>query len=184
MTRTRPVAGREIGSVIGAVFGAVFVVVNSTGLTTPVRVSVVALALIALAAVLVSAFRSSRRRAAADTAPAPAPARRGTPFGRTYWFVVAVEVVALVAGTQVLTRIGLPELGVAWVAVIVGLHFFALAGVFRLRRFHVIAVLLTLAGLAGFAARAMGSTDAVALFSGVGTGLLLLGFSLWALARG
>lgn len=184
MTRVSAGApGREIGSVIGGVFGAVFVLVNSLGLPAAARLTVAALALVALAVVLVSAFRVARSRTPAEPG-ATAAATAGSPFGRRYWSIVAVEVVALVVGTQALTRAGLPELGVAWVAVVVGTHFFALAATFRLRRFHIVGGLVTGVGVAGFVLRALGAIDAIALVSGVGSGLLLLGFSLWALARG
>lgn len=174
--------GTELGSTIAAVFGMVFVVVNSTGIGSTIRTLLIALAGVAAVVVLVLSASSLRQRAASDesdhrTQPTD---RREPPLGRAYWLVVAVEAVALFGGSRVLSALGHPELGVAWVAFVVGTHFFALGKVFGLTRFHLLAAVITVLGLAGFALRLLGLISPIAVVSGVLSGFVLLAFALWA----
>ncbi len=174
-----PVRGREIGSLIAGIFGLVFVWINSATLILVVRVPLLAVAGAALAAILVLSHRSYRSLRA--TGPASGRSGRGPAFGWKYWTVVAIEAVALFGGTRLITGFGYPELGVAWVSFVVGTHFFALGRIFRLSRFHVLAVLVTCCGVAGFGLAALGWTSAIAIVSGIVPGLILFGFALWAL---
>lgn len=169
-------AGSGIGSVIGGGFGLVFVLVNSAFLPAGARLVLVGAAAACLVTIAILAFR---RRGEG--------ARTGSPFGRWYWAVVGVEVVALFAGTRILDSIHRPDLGVAWVSVVVGTHFFALGAVFGLRRFHALAALVTACGLLGFLLAALVTGPAapvVAVVSGLVPGFLLLGFGLWAVLPG
>lgn len=174
----RPVRGAEIGSVIGGSFGLVFVLVNSADMSPVVRLPVVAVAVAAFITVLVLGWQRHRlQRASIGGARRDAT----SPFGWQYWTIVAVEAIALFGGGRVLAVLGLPQLGVAWVCCVVGTHFFALARVFRLARFHVLAGAVTVCGAAGFGLAALGLFPAIALISGVLPGLILLGFALSAL---
>src|SRR5699024_11085661 len=138
--------GQQIGSVIGAVFGVIYVWVNASplpgGASLPVRIIGVAAFLAVLAVVL-------RGRGARDgTRDAAGPPAAG--FGRGYWIVVAGEVAALAAGLAVLNLVfHTPRAGVAWVSVVVGAHFVALAMVSGLRFFHVLGAAITLCGVIG-----------------------------------
>lgn len=171
--------GREIGSVIAGVFGLVFVLVNSAGLTLGIRVPLLVAAAAALVAVLVLSYRDFRR-SLADTAEED-QAPRSPVFGWRYWTVVAIEAVALFGGTRLISGLGHPELGIAWVAVVVGTHFFALGRIFRLARFHLLAVIVTCCGLAGFGLDALDARTLIPVVSGVASGFVLFGFALWAL---
>lgn len=109
--------GQRIGSLIAAAFGLIYVLVNaaplSTGRTLTLRVPAAA----AFVAVILAVFRSgvrSRDRGGQE--------RRV--FGRGYRFVVVAEFVALFVGARVLSGpLHAPEAGVAWVSVVVGVHF-------------------------------------------------------------
>lgn len=183
--------GAEIGSLIGGVAGLVFLIVNSAAFSPLGRILVLLMGLAAFAGVVALAVRGLRRsqRERRDSA---APSREGaagaedasgqSPFTRSYWIIVGVEVLALFGGTQLLTGLGAPELGVAWVAIVVGTHFFALGYVFRLRRFHVLASLVTACGIAGFIAFFVSAHAFVPVLAGVLPGFVLLALSLWALA--
>ncbi|MEU4361784.1 hypothetical protein [Promicromonospora sp. NPDC023987] len=185
--RTTPVQGREIGAQIAGAFGLVFVWINSTALPLAVRVPLLVAAGIALAAILLLSVRSYRQqadregsaRAGTDQSTARAS---GSPFGRKYWLVVGIEAIALFGGSQIIIGLGYPELGIAWVAFVVGTHFFPLARIFRLARFHVLGAIITAFGIAGFTIRAFGHVEPIAVVSGVLSGLALLGFGLWAFA--
>ena len=86
-------------------------------------------------------------------------------FGRGYWFVVAAEFIALYLGVRVLGGpLDAPEAGVAWVSLVVGVHFLALAAVFGERYFH------WLGGM-------------ISLIAGVLPGAVLLGFGWWGVHR-
>ena len=172
--------GREqrLGITIGTAFGLVFVLVNAGALPAPWPLLLRMAGVLAFVGVQL-ALRSAARR--------PAPVREGGGgFTRGYWAVVAVEVVALVAGVQVLARVlDAPEAGVAWVALVVGLHFHALAVAWRTASLHVLGAALSVCGLAGLALAPLGSSEAaIATVGGVVPGFVLLGGGAWAAAEG
>lgn len=170
-------SGGVIGAQIGGVFGTMFVWINSAALALSARVPLLVIGGAALVAVIALSVRSLRRRTGSVGTTIGS-----SPFGGKYWLIVGIEAVALVGGSQVLTCLGHPELGIAWVAVVVGTHFFALARVFRLARFHVLGGIIVTCGAAGFGLRWLGQVEPIAIVSGVLTGLVLLAFSLWAFA--
>ncbi len=170
-----PTRGRAFGSTVGAVFGLVFVVINSGGLPMAIRIVLLALAALAFLAVLLLAMRDARVSRARPSSG------NGPPFGRGYWIIVAVEAVALFVGARLVSEFLRPELGVAWVSFVVGVHFFSLGWLFRLGRFHVLAVLITACGIAGFVLGALGLLPGIAIVSGVLPGFVLLAFALWAM---
>ncbi|MFC3979849.1 hypothetical protein [Streptosporangium jomthongense] len=189
------------GLLVGAVFGAVFVFVNARSPLDDVVVTVLrVLAGLAVAAVLALWFTDVRRPAAAvsgGTAVSGGAAASGgaavsggaaasggtvrTMFGRGYLIVVAVEVLALFGGLRLLAALGAPtEVNVAWVAIIVGVHFVALAPVWKDGTIAVPGVALTLLGIAGFLMAWAGSLPWVPIVSGVASGAVLLAGSLTA----
>ena len=106
----------------------------------------------------------------------------GAHFARGYGIVVAVEVVALLAGLQVLNRVlDAPEAGVACVPVVVGLHSTALAVPWREASLHVLGAALTVRGAIELLLAAVdGGQPAVAAVGGVVLGFLLLAGGTWA----
>ncbi|GAB2528710.1 hypothetical protein [Paramicrobacterium agarici] len=181
---TPTMRGREVGAQIAGVFGTVFVWVNSGETLPVVRIPLVVIALCALAAIIVLSVRSYRSKGTGHSDVAGAGGGQGVrpPFGWGYWVVVAIEAIALFGGSRLLTAWGHPELGVAWVAFVVGTHFFALAPIFRLARFHVLGAIVTALGISGFVLWLVGATFAIALVSGVASGFALLAFGLGAFA--
>jgi hypothetical protein len=167
--------GQRSGSLIGAVFGLVYVVVNAGPLPTAARVPVRVLGIAAFLAVLTSLIR--RRPASAGSTPS-APAGHTRPFGAAYWAVVAAEAVALFGGLAVLNGVlHRPQAGVAWVSVVVGAHFFALAWVFEMRFFHLLGGIIILCGVTGLALVAGEAGAApVAVIGGLLPGVVLLAF--------
>lgn len=167
-TRPRP-PGMVIGSVVAIAFGTVFVMVNSSDLRTPwplaVRVAglVVAVALLAALAVLV--------RSTEEAAPADTQDDRHSRF----WLVVLLEAVALFGGLAVINGVlDRPSVAVAWVALVVGVHFLALAAIWRMPMYRWLGAAMTLLGLAGFLIDLAGGTRAsVELVAGVGSGVAL-----------
>jgi hypothetical protein len=160
---------------IAATFGLIYVLVNAGPLHGAWAVTLRVLAVVAFAAVLVAVLRAPRYHG-------PAGARV---FGWGYWLVVAAEVVALFAGVRLLDGpLDLPKAGVAWVSVVVGVHFFALAVVFGARFFHLLGGMITACGVTGLGLAAAGAgTAAIALAAGVIPGAVLLGFGWWGARR-
>lgn len=162
---------QAIGSLISGVFGLVFVLVNTGSLSPGVALVLRGLAVAAFLALLV-ALRSS---------PGGEPAApRGNGFGPSYGLVVLVEVVALFGGLSVIDRLlDAPQAGVAWVATVVGAHFFALGAVWSEPFFHRLGAGLLACGVAGLLlAAAGGGAPTIDVVGGVLPGALLLGAGL------
>ena len=186
-SRPQPAAGAEIGSLIGGVFGLILLIVNSTGFSTLGRtlVLIVGIAVFAVIAFLamrgMGRMKQAQAKAAGERDPSEDIQPRASPFGRSYWIIVAVEALALFGGARLLIGLGHPELGVAWMAVVVGTHFFALGYVFKLDRFHVLAAVVTLCGIAGLIAYFVSIPEFIPVFSGIIPGFVFLMFGIWAL---
>ena len=167
----------RLKEVVGTVFGLVFVLINvgtmPLRIAAPLRVLAVVACALVLAAVVIEARRPS---SAVSEQPG------GGAFTRGYWCIVAAEVVALVAGIAVVKIwLHLPQAVVAWIATIVGVHFFGLAVLWQQRFFHWLAIVLTGCGVAGLVMAVLGCAEAgIDLVSGVLPGVILLGFGLWA----
>lgn len=181
--RPQPAEGAEIGSLIGGAFGLVFLIINSAGFSTLGRTLVLIVGIVAFAVIAFLALRGlgHMKRARAQAQAADAHVRSASPFGRSYWIIVAVEALALFGGARLLSGLGHPELGVAWVAFVVGTHFYALGYVFKLGRFHILATVVTLCGIAGFIVFFAGAPDFIPVLGGIIPGFVLLAFGLWAL---
>ncbi|WP_228282597.1 hypothetical protein [Brevibacterium atlanticum] len=189
-----PAAGADIGALIGGAFGLLFLIINSAQFSSLGRTLVIALGTVVFSGILVFAVRGlvrgrgagpqedgARHSARHSADPQGRRQRREPPFGRAYWIIVLIEAIALFAGARLLTSLGHPELGVAWVAVVVGTHFFALGKVFGLDRFHVLATVVTLCGIGGFIAFFAAAPAFIPVISGVISGFVLLAFAMWAL---
>ncbi len=170
-----------MGAAIGAVFGLVYVWVNAgevpSGMSLTLRVLGVA-AFAGLVAMLVVRRNDT-------TEPGDRPDR--DVFGRGYWTVVVAEVIALFGGLRVINgSLDAPEASVAWVSVVVGVHFVALAAVWGNPFVRGLGVAITLCGAFGLVLAIAGAPRAsIALLSGVAPGAILLGTGWWfALGRG
>lgn len=170
--------GQRLGSAIGAVFGVIYVEVNAGALPPAISgvVRIVGVVLFAAVAALLVVGRHG-------SLSAEGPRRQG--FGRGYWVVVVVEVAAIVVGARVLSGpAGLPDGVVAWISVVVGVHFVALAAVWRLPFYRILGAAIALCGVAGLVAAGAGASNAVvAGTGGVIPGALLLVSGCWGAGR-
>ncbi len=160
---------RITGLLVGAVFGAVFVLVNAQSPLSAVVVNLLRVsACLGAASVLTMWFFTARRERSAE-------GRRRNMFGRGYLIVVAAEAILIFGGIRVLAAWGRPEqANVAWVAFVVGVHFIALAPIWKDWGIAVPGVALTLLGATGLV---LASTVAVAwvpFVGGVLPGVVLL----------
>lgn len=172
---------RFLGVLIGSAFGAVFVFANS-GPPMPPDMSLAArvAAVAALATTVLLGLMAARAGAPADSrrpllpTPRGAGGRRGM-FNRGFLGVVFTEAVLLIGGFRAIRVFDAPpETNVSWIAVVVGLHFIALAAVWKAPSVAVPGAVLTTLGVAGFALAALSLTPWVPLVSGVLSGVTLL----------
>jgi hypothetical protein len=169
-----------VGSLVAASFGLVYLLVNSgsmpAGAGWAVRLGGGAAFGIVLVAIV---------RAAGSTAPMDITRHGSGVFGRAYWLTVAAEVVSLAAGLWVLREVfGVPRAGVAWVSFVVGVHFFALARIFRQPFFHWLGAGITVSGLTGLLlVAADAGQPLVDVISGICPGVLLLVAGWWGARR-
>jgi hypothetical protein len=155
--------------VVAITFGTVFVLVNSAGLPAPwplvIRVvGVLVAALLTVGLVLAVPKGSSVTRAPASGF-----------VDRRYWLVVALEAGALFGGLAVVNGVlHRTAVSVAWVALVVGAHFFGLARIWHMPLYHWLGAAMTVLGLAGFLIYVLGGSAAiVGLVAGVGSGVAL-----------
>jgi hypothetical protein len=166
---TQRTGGFVVGSVVAITFGTVFVLVNSGGMPAPwplvIRVTgMLVAALLVVGLVLVV-------RSGSFVTPAP-----GSGFvDRRYWLIVALEAGALFGGLAVINGVlHHTAVSVAWVALVVGVHFFGLAKIWHMPLYHWLGAAMTVLGLAGFLTYALGgAAPIVGLVAGVGSGAAL-----------
>ncbi|AEV83662.1 hypothetical protein ACWT_2779 [Actinoplanes sp. SE50] len=165
-------SGLVTGSLIGLSFGTVFVMVNSGDLPDPWPTVIRAAAVVTAAALLFWMFRVVRSAGSA----AGSDDVQGFAH-RAYWYAVVGEVIALFGGLYVINQVlDKPDVAVAWVALVVGVHFAPLAWAWRMPFYYWLAALMAALGLGGLLAYAAGaSAGTVALIAGVGSGFALYG---------
>lgn len=169
-------AGRS-GLLVGAGFGLAFVLANAgSPLTITVGLALRLLAGGLFAVVLASTFRATRLQAEqVDTEPTKAW------YGRRFWWIVIGEVVLLIVGLQVLRITNAPtQANVAWIALVVGLHFIGFALVWKEPSIAVPGAFVMLLGVAGLTVAATSAKEWVPLLSGVASGFVLLAGCLGA----
>ncbi|MEV6973100.1 hypothetical protein [Kitasatospora sp. NPDC093806] len=167
----------QTARLIGAIFGLAFIMVNAAALPTAVGIPLRVLAILAFLR-LFTMLRRSRTAQAAATATA-----RPSVFGRGYRLVVVAEVAAGVAGLFVLSHVlHTPQAAVGWIALVVGVHFFGLAAVWRMPSVNRLAAAMSVCGAVGLAlAFADAPRAAIAAVAGIVPGVLLLASVWWAL---
>lgn len=166
------------GPLVGAVFGLVFVLANAGALPSLVAALLQGIAFAVFVAIMLTQCHRPGRPAAQVEAS-------GRAFGRSYWIVVAGEVSAIVLGLIVLAGpLDTPQAAVAWISLVVGLHFFALATVWQQPLMRVLGAGIAACGAVGLVLAATGASDAaIAVTAGVVPGVLLLVSSLYGGTR-
>lgn len=109
---------------------------------------IVCIIVVLLVSALLSGMALRFFRAARDLPEAHAQPSSANPFqSRLYSLAVGAQFVAIFAGARVLTALGYPDAIISAVAIIVGLHFFALIPVFRSGRFAAVGGAMIALGL-------------------------------------
>jgi uncharacterized membrane protein len=166
------------GSVVAITFGTVFVLVNSAGLPAPWPFVIRVIGLLVAALLVVGLVLVVRRGSSVTRAPASGF------VDRRYGLIVALEAGALFGGLAVINGVlHRTAVSVAWVALVVGVHFFGLARIWHMPLYQWLGAAMTVLGLAGFLIYALGGPAAtVGLVAGVGSGMVL--YTAVALAVG
>ncbi|MBE1532408.1 hypothetical protein [Actinomadura algeriensis] len=167
-----------LGLLIGSGFGTAFVLANAGDpVPGPLGIALRIAAVLCLIAVIMTGFRTDRREPPADR-------ERPAWFGPKFGLVVVAEFALIFGGIAVLRALDAPtECNVAWIALIVGLHFVVLAPIWKRAAIAVPGALLTALGAAGMIMAAMSQTGWIPFVSGVLSGVVLLAGSLYGAAR-
>jgi hypothetical protein len=115
--------------------------------------------------------------------PAAGSAMRRPGANRRYGIIVGTEFGSAAVGAAILGVIGQVEYIPVWVCAVVGVHFFPLAPVLADPGLVYLGVATLIVAAAGLVTALVSSVDA-ATVTGIGAGLLLLGYSVMALFRG
>lgn len=176
-------AQQVTGALIGGTFGGVFVLADAN---TPLGDDAAALfrigAVGGLLGLCLAAARARRHRGRRPPG-SWADMEDVNLFARRYWLILAGELALIGIGLGALRALGAPhQASVAWIALIVGLHFiaFRLAGVWGNRIMLAAAPLVAL-GLAGLGLAAASEAGWTGFVSGVLSGFVLLSGSIYAL---
>ena len=161
---------KRISIVITTVFGFIYVMANAQLLPASEAIAVRAVGILAAAGLLIGLPRP-------DRADPP-----GIGFSRAYWLIVAAEVVAGVGGLIVLNDgLGIHEASIAWISVVVGVHFFGFYVIWRLPVMIWIGTAMTLCGVVGLTAAGMDRSAAlIAVVAGIVPGAVLLAGGWWS----
>ena len=169
--------GRSTGVLFLSVFGALWFVLGfaARGWLTVLAAGAIAVGLGALVAGAVAL-----RRRAAVLPPSTLGSEEQRRIGRTFGLVNAVQWAAIIAIAVVLGRLHLDAYTPAAVTVVVGLHFFPLARLFRFPQHHVTGAVLVVWGVVCllFVPR-----DVLQSTTGFGTGAILWIASVVTLVR-
>jgi hypothetical protein len=154
---------------VAITFATVFVLVNSAGLPAPWPLVIRAVGLLVAALLIVGLVLVVAKASPATQAPV------SDFIDRRYWLIVALEVGALFGGLVVVNGVlHRTAVSVAWVALVVGVHFFGLAKIWHMPLYHLLGSAMTVLGLTGFLIYALGGSAAVVgLVAGVGSGTAL-----------
>ncbi|WP_017579184.1 hypothetical protein [Nocardiopsis valliformis] len=161
---------RFAGFFVASVFGLAFVLINSgPPLPSGVSMGVRGLAVAAAVAIVGLAVLGMRKESRTEAGDASAGAPR---FGAFFGMVTTIEVLLIIGGAQTISRLdSIPDqAGVAWVALVVGLHFFPLAWHWKQPEILTVAWYGTVLGGIGLLMALLGHPDWVPLVSGVVTG--------------
>lgn len=162
--------GTALGLVVMAFFTVMWSANTLGGWPASVAVPIVALAVAGAALFIVQAVRLLRARSRFPAELSPQDQERAKRQGGAYGMIFGIEGVAIFVAVGVLNAVGAPRYIVPIIAMIVGLHFYPMARVFRRRLDLYPATWASLVGLAGVLVLATTSASTPAVWAWVGLG--------------
>jgi hypothetical protein len=175
--------GAQIGVMLAAAFGVVWTLWGASGLDRAASGAIQVFGIVVGLAIVVATIRlrsgTHRLRSAVDVAPVGQA--RSMFASRSYLIVVVVEVVAIGVGNRLLAATGHSDYVIAWVAIVIGTHFLALARLF-FPGFYWLGGALIAAGLIGITVGGVGGGAAsITAASGLTAAASLFGSGAWAM---
>ena len=164
--------GARVGALIGAVGGLAFLMVNSWPFPEPYRSVITVAVVVWFLWVLWEVWRVPND---------PDAVRPDARQMRTFWIVVAVEVVLMVAGAQLFIRVlDNPTASLPWIATVLGVHWLVFRALFQEDVFLWLGCLTLACGLTGLLVALTGVAEentaaATAIASGFIVGVVMLG---------
>jgi hypothetical protein len=161
---------KRIAIYITGVFGFIYVMANAAYLSSTLAFAVRTVAVLAVVGLIVASPRPDR------------PDPPGTGFSRSYWIIVTGEIVIGLAGLLVINGVfGAHDASIAWISLVVGLHFFGFYVIWGFRIMVWVGAAITLCGVAGLVAAGIDlSAAAIAVTAGVVPGVVLLAAGWWS----
>ena len=161
---------KRISIVITTIFGFIYSVANAQLLPAAEATAVRVIGILAAAGMLISLPRPDR------------PDPSGVGFSRAYWLIVAAEIAAGIGGLIVLNDVfGIHDASIAWISVVVGVHFFGFYVIWRLPVMVWIGAAISVCGVLGLLATGLGRSAAlIAVVAGIVPGAVLLAGGYWS----
>ena len=161
---------KRISIVVTTVFGFIYIMANAQPLPGAAAIALRVIGIVAAAALLISLLRPDR------------PDPPGVGFSRSYWLIVAAEVATAVGGLVVLNGLlGIHDASIAWISLVVGVHFFGFYVIWRLPVMVWIGAAISLCGAIGLVAAGLDrSAVLIAVVAGIVPGAVLLAGGWWS----
>ena len=161
---------KRISIFITTTFGFIYVMANAGTLPGNAAIAVRTVGILAAVGLLISLPRPDR----AD------PPNVG--FTRDYWLIVAGEVIVGLGGLALLNGVlGIHDASIAWISLVVGIHFFGFYVIWHLPVMVWIGAAITVCGVAGLIAAGVNlSAATIAVVAGVLPGAVLLAGGYWS----
>jgi hypothetical protein len=174
------VTGTVTGLLLMSFFTMAWAANTFSGWPTAAAAAVFGLAVAAASLFVITAVRLLRARKTFSGELSPEETQFRKRSGRTFGLVFGAEAVAIWVASLVLTNLGLDRYVVPTIALIVGLHFYPMARVFRRTVDLYLATWTSLVGIAGIVA--LGSTNStgqVTAFVGLGAALATTAYGIY-----
>ncbi len=161
---------KRISIVITTVFGIIYIVANAQLLPAAEATAVRVIGILAAAGLLISLPRPDR------------PDPPGVGFSRGYWLIVVAEIIAGIGGLIVLNDLlGIHDASIAWISVVVGVHFFGFYVIWRLPVMVWIGAAISVCGTLGLVAAGLDRSAAlIAVVAGIVPGAVLVAGGYWS----
>ena len=161
---------KRVSIFITAIFGFIYVMANAGALSSTVATAIRTTGILVALGLLVSVPRPN------------SPDQPDVGFGRDYWLIVAAEVIVGLGGLVILNSVlGIHDASIAWISIIVGVHFFGFYVIWGFPIMIWIGTAITLCGVAGLVAAGMDLSAAViSVTAGIVPGAVLLAGGWWS----
>lgn len=166
-----PAGTERIGAIACWGFGVAWAIWGLTGISGSA-----ALAILGVVAIVLAALTAAVACRASES-----PAKRRLPAGwkRRYHLLVLAQFVSIFLASLTLGRMGYPEAIPVAICLIVGIHFFPLAGIFDIEPYRLTAIALCAVAVTGGGLLAITGAATVRAVVGLGAAAVLWASAVW-----